>query len=148
MDDPNGLHRLLAQLLYGSGLCLLECLRLRVNDLDFTDHQITVRDGKDQKDCRTMLPARLIASLQQHLHMHQDDLRQGYGAVLLPDALARKCPNVEREWRGQSVFPSPQRGDPPPPHGRERTAKGGPARSPAAGVPQAGDLPHRAPSFR
>jgi integron integrase len=102
----------MAQLLYGSGLRLLECLRLRIKDLDVTYRQITVRDGKGQKDRRTMLPAILVAPLQHHLQqvqtVHQEDLRQGYGAVDLPDALARKFPNAEREWRWPYVFPAQQ----------------------------------------
>ncbi len=117
LDPISGTHRLMAQLLYGSGLRLLECLRLRVKDLDFDYRQITVRDGKGQKDRRTMLPASLIAPLQQHLiavqALHTEDLREGYGAVLLPDALARKFPNAEREWPWQYVFPAHKRSSDP-----------------------------------
>lgn len=117
LDELNGIHRLQAQLLYGSGLRLLECLRLRVKDLDFTYRQITVRDGKGQKDRRTMLPIRLVAPLQTQLEqvqiMHQDDLRQGFGTVFLPDALARKFPNAEREWCWQYVFPAYRRSPDP-----------------------------------
>lgn len=103
---------LMAQLLYGSGLRLMECLRLRVKDLDFDYHTITVRDGKGDKDRVTILPASLIGSLQKHLEevkrLHEQDLAQGYGAVYLPDALARKYPNAGREWAWQWVFPSPR----------------------------------------
>jgi integron integrase len=117
LTELSGIYRLQAQLLYGSGLRLLECLRLRVKDLDFTYHQITIRNGKGQKDRRTMLPNSLVAPLQTHLEqvqaMHQDDLRQGYGTVFLPDALARKFPNAEREWLWQYVFPSQQRSTDP-----------------------------------
>ncbi len=113
LDALSGTHRLMAQLLYGSGLRLLECLRLRVKDLDFDYKQITVRDGKGQKDRRTMLPASLVAPLRQHLQQVQaiptEDLRLGYGAVFLPDALARKFPNAEREWLWQYVFPAHKR---------------------------------------
>jgi integron integrase len=117
LDALSGVHRMMAQLLYGSGLRLLECLRLRVKDLDFTYRQITVRDGKGQKDRRTMLPASLVDPLKQHLQgvqaMHQEDVRQGYGAVFLPDALARKFPNAEREWPWQYVFPAYKRSTDP-----------------------------------
>ena len=103
-------HLLIAQLLYGSGLRLMEGLRLRVKDLDFEYRTITVRDGKGEKDRITILPESLIESLSKHLEevqrLHQQDLSQGYGAVYLPDALARKYPNAEREWGWQWVFPS------------------------------------------
>lgn len=105
-----GLHLLIAQLLYGSGLRLMECLRLRVKDLDFEQFQVIVRDGKGQKDRVTVLPQALVDPLRrqvQHVqHVHQQDLARGYGAVFLPDALARKYPNAEREWIWQWVFPS------------------------------------------
>ncbi len=108
----SGVHLLLAQLLYGSGLRLMEGLRLRVQDLDFTYHTITVRDGKGEKDRITMLPLTLVEPLRKHLEevrrLHQQDLAQGYGAVYLPEALARKYPNAEREWAWQWVFPSPR----------------------------------------
>ena len=106
----SGVHLLMAQLLYGSGLRLMECLRLRVKDLDFEQRQIIVRDGKGQKDRITVLPERLIEPLHQHLQqvkrLHEQDLARGYGAVYLPDALARKYPNANREWIWQWVFPS------------------------------------------
>lgn len=105
-------HLLIAQLLYGSGLRLMECLRLRVKDLDFDYHTITVRDGKGEKDRITILPESLIAPLRKHLEhvkqLYKEDLTHGYGAVYLPDALARKYPNAEREWIWQWVFPSPR----------------------------------------
>ena len=108
----SGVHLLMAQLLYGSGLRLMECLRLRVKDLDFEQRQIIVRDGKGQKDRITVLPERLIEPLHQHLQqvkrLHEQDLAHGYGAVYLPDALARKYPNAQREWLWQWVFPSPR----------------------------------------
>ncbi len=106
----SGTHRLMAQLLYGSGLRLSECLRLRVKDLDFARCQIVVRDGKGMKDRATMLPAILIPPLQKHLRrvrrIHQDDLNEGYGSVDLPFALERKYPNASREWIWQYIFPA------------------------------------------
>jgi len=106
----SGVHLLMAQILYGSGLRLMECLRLRVRDLDFAQHQIIVRDGKGQKDRITVLPEAVVKPLQQHLQhvkrIHAQDLARGYGAVYLPDALVRKYPNAEREWIWQWVFPS------------------------------------------
>jgi integron integrase len=105
-----GAPKLVALLLYGSGLRLAECLRLRVKDLDFSYHQITVRDGKGGKDRVTMLPARVEAPLQRHLddvrRLHEQDLRAGHGRVLLPKALDRKYPNAPTEWVWQYVFPS------------------------------------------
>jgi integron integrase len=105
-----GIPQLMAKLLYGSGLRLLECARLRVKDLDFARHQVVVRDGKGAKDRRTMLPERLVAPLQEHLvrvrRLHEEDLAQGYGAVYLPDALERKYPSAHREWIWQYAFPS------------------------------------------
>jgi len=98
-----GVHQLMAKLLYGSGLRLMECVRLRVQDVDFAQHQIVVRDGKGEQDRITMLPDSLIALLQEHLQrvkqLHEQDLAQGWGAVYLPYALDRKYPNASREWR-------------------------------------------------
>jgi len=103
-------HHLMASLLYGSGLRLMECVRLRVKDVDFAYKQITVRDGKGEKDRRTVLPEQLIPQLKRHLmgtwQMHQEDLRKGYGRVYLPYALDRKYPNASIEWSWQWVFPS------------------------------------------
>ncbi len=105
-----GEHLLMARLLYGSGLRLMECLRLRVKDVDFELRQITVRDGKGGQDRVTMLPQAVIPALQEHLvhvrALHQQDLKNGYGCVYLPDALARKYPNACTEWGWQYVFPS------------------------------------------
>jgi len=101
---------LMASLLYGAGLRLMECLRLRVKDIDFGYHQMVVRDGKGQKDRVTMLPQALEPSLQRHLErvkaLHQLDLRRGYGDVYLPFALERKYPAAPKEWGWQYVFPS------------------------------------------
>jgi integron integrase len=106
----SGEYRLMAQLLYGSGLRLMECLRLRVKDLDFAQCQLIVRDGKGMQDRITMLPQGMIAPLQDHLRLvrrtHDDDLRHGYGAVYLPFALERKYPHANREWGWQYVFPA------------------------------------------
>jgi integrase len=109
----SGTNRLVACLLYGSGLRLREGLRLRVKDLAFGRNECTVRDGKGRKDRRTMLPTRLHAPLQRHLRqvkvIHEDDTAEGFGTVHLPDALARKYPNAAHEWRWQFVFPSARR---------------------------------------
>ena len=105
-----GTEKLMAGLLYGSGLRLMECLRLRVKDIDFAYVQIMVRDGKGGKDRVTMLPVNLATPLQKHLAriklQHEQDLIDGFGTVHLPFALARKFPNAEREWTWQYVFPS------------------------------------------
>ncbi len=106
----SGTHQLMAKLLYGSGLRLMECVRLRVKDVDFAQRQIIVRDGKGMKDRITMLPDVLIQRLREHLqhtkHIHEDDLAKGYGSVYLPFALERKYPNADREWLWQYVFPA------------------------------------------
>lgn len=103
----------MASFMYGAGLRLMECLRLRVKDVDFTTNQILVRDGKGQKDRITMLPVSMKEGLAAHLtrvrQIHQQDLREGAGRVQLPDALARKYPNADREWGWQWVFPAPTR---------------------------------------
>jgi len=109
----SGTNQLMAQVLYGSGLRLLECLRLRVKDLDFTQRQIVVRDGKGEKDRLTMLPDKLAEPLQRQLRyaqlIHEADLAEGFGAVYLPYALERKYPNANREWLWQYVFPATKR---------------------------------------
>jgi integron integrase len=106
----HGAPRLMAILMYGSGLRLLECARLRVKDVDFARRQITVRAGKGDKDRATTLPAIIVADLTRHLEavkrQHAVDLRQGAGWVELPWALARKYPNAGREWAWQWVFPA------------------------------------------
>lgn len=111
--ELSGVHRLMAQLLYGSGLRLMECLRLRVKDLDFEAHQLTVRDGKGMHDRVTMLPESLVDPLRAHLahvrQLHDQDLAEGYGEVFLPFALARKAPHAARAWGWQYVFPASQR---------------------------------------
>jgi integron integrase len=103
-------YRLMGELLYGSGLRLLECLRLRIKDIDFGYEQIIVRDGKGLRERRTLLPTRLKQPLREHLHrvreIHQRDLAHGRGAVYLPFALKRKYPSAALDWRWQWVFPA------------------------------------------
>lgn len=104
---------LMMALLYGTGMRLMECVRLRVKDIEFSRHEIVVRDGKGGKDRITMLPEKLIEPLQQQLEstrlLHQADLEAGFGRVYLPHALARKYPNADREWGWQYVFPAHRR---------------------------------------
>jgi integron integrase len=112
-DRLEGQPALVVGLLYGSGLRLMEALRLRVKDLDFERRELTVRDGKGGKDRLTLLPQSLVAELQRHLlgvrRLHQADLAAGWGRVLMPNALARKYPNADREWAWQWVFPQEHR---------------------------------------
>ena len=108
---------LIASLLYGSGMRLMEVLRLRVKDVEFARLEILIRDGKGQKDRVTMLPRKLAAPLELHLQrvraLHEQDLREGYGRANLPHALARKYPNAAAEWGWQFVFPSVNRSEDP-----------------------------------
>ena len=108
-----GTHWLVAGLLYGSGLRLMECLRLRVKDIDLTYGQITVRDGKGEKDRVTMLPTKLkqplVRQLQRVKMAHDEDMAVGFGEVYLPYALARKYPNAPKQWGWQYVFPAANR---------------------------------------
>mgnify|MGYP001555179836 CR=1 FL=1 len=108
IDNPQFL--LMARLLYGCGMRLMECMRLRVIDVDFDYRQILIRAAKGKKDRVTPIPEKLIKTLQEHLQavqvLHAEDLQQGYGNVYLPDALARKYPNAGKEFRWQFVFPS------------------------------------------
>lgn len=110
LEQMEGTPHLMASLLYGSGLRLMECLRLRVKDIDLEMHQITVRDGKGQKDRQTMLPRRLEPALIEHLAqvsvLFMQDLAAKQANVFLPDALPRKYPNAPREWVWQWVFPA------------------------------------------
>ncbi|MDA3912641.1 integron integrase [Oleiagrimonas sp.] len=126
-------HRLLAQLegrdwlmaglLYGAGLRMMECLRLRVKDVDFARHAITVRQGKGNKDRLVPLPRTLSGAIEDQMAaarlLHRSDLAAGFGAVHLPHALARKYPNAAREWGWQYVFPATHR-SPDPRSGVER----------------------------
>jgi len=106
----SGTHHLLASLLYGSGMRLMEGVRLRVKDIDFARGEIIVREGKGFKDRVTMLPQAVVAPLKAHLSrvkaLHQEDMQQGLGDVYLPFALEKKYPNAGREWGWQYVFPS------------------------------------------
>jgi integron integrase len=110
LSGMQGLHQLMARLLYGCGLRLMECLRLRVKDIDFEQSQVMVREGKGEKDRLTMLPVRLVEPLKAQIafvkQQHERDLANGYGSVELPDALARKYSNADKELSWQYVFPS------------------------------------------
>ena len=109
----NGTHRLIIQLLYGTGMRQTEALSLRVKDLDFNQHQIIIRNAKGMKDRITMLPDTLIPDLKAPLDrtklFHQRDLNEGYGSAWMPFALDRKYPNTDRLWIWQWVFPSSRR---------------------------------------
>jgi len=113
----NGLHWLAACLLYGSGLRLMECLRLRVMNLDFNHRSIIIINGKGAKDRVVTLADELIVPLQRHLeyvkNIHEKDLTDGYGAVYLPYALAKKYPNAPTQWAWQYIFPSSHRSNDP-----------------------------------
>ena len=110
LEQLSGVKWLMASLLYGAGLRQIECLMLRVKDVDFAYRQITVRDGKGGKDRVTMLPEQVVQPLQAHLGqvraLHLRDLAGGHGEVSLPKALSRKYPRAGREWAWQFVFPS------------------------------------------
>lgn len=105
-----GVNQLIAKLMFGSGLRLIECLRLRVQDLDFDYRQISIRDATEKVDRVTMLPESLIEPLREHLRrvwmLHQRDLDDGHGDVYLPAALEREYPDANREWCWQYVFPA------------------------------------------
>ena len=113
LEQLQGTHWLMASLLYGAGLRLMECLRLRVKDVDFAYRQILVRDGKGGKDRVTMLPESTVQPLQAQLghakRLHEFDLREGFGEAHLPHALARKYPRAGFEWGWQYVFPATKR---------------------------------------
>lgn len=105
-----GKNLLIAELLYGSGLRLMELARLRVKDIDFDENTIFVRSGKGDNDRSTVLPAAVKEKLREHLKklkaLHEQDLAKGYGEIFLPDALSRKYPKAAKEWAWQYVFPS------------------------------------------
>lgn len=111
IQKMDGTYRLMTQLMYGSGMRLMEVLRLRTKDLDFQNHQIIVRDGKGENDRVTVFPEILLEPLQLHLKyvraQHEKDLAAGFGTVYLPYALERKYPNANREFAWQYVFPAP-----------------------------------------
>lgn len=106
----SGIHQLMAKILYGCGLRLMECVRLRVKDVDFDQRQIVVREGKGEKDRVTMLPDQLKPLLMEQINrvriLHEQDLRNGLGEVFLPDALERKYPHAARDLGWQYVFPA------------------------------------------
>lgn len=113
----SGTHHLVACLLYGSGLRLMEAVRLRVKDIDFDRGEISIREGKGAKDRITVLPRSSLQPLRAHLRkvrvLHQADLKEGFGQVDLPFALARKYPGAAREWGWQYVFPAIKRSHDP-----------------------------------
>lgn len=117
LDELSGTTWLVASLLYGSGLRLLEALRLRVKDLEFERREIVVRSGKENKDRVTVLPENVMLPLKAHVDRvkvkHDQDLADGHGEVWLPDALARKYTNAAKAWGWQYVFPSPVRSTDP-----------------------------------
>jgi len=109
LSNLTGDKWIIANLMYGAGLRLMECLRLRVQDVDFSRNQITVRSGKGDKDRVTMLPESVKRPLADHLSrikkIHESDVAKGFGRVLMPEALARKYPNASKEWSWQWIFP-------------------------------------------
>jgi len=113
ISKMTGVYQIIAQIMYGSGLRIMEVMRLRVKDIDFENRQIIVRDGKGGNDRPTMLPESLIKPLQAHLKrvklIHEEDLLAGFGSVYLPYALERKYPNAHKEWIWQYVFPATAR---------------------------------------
>ena len=113
MDELDGTSGLIARLLYGSGMRVMEGVRLRVKDVDFARCELIVREGKGNKDRVTMLPQTLVEPLQQHLlrvkSLHEKDLAAGFGDVYLPFALSRKYSSAGREWHWQYVFPAAKR---------------------------------------
>ena len=113
LKNLDGLHRFMAGMLYGTGMRLMECLRLRVQDIDFAYNQVQIRDGKGFKDRLSVLPSRLQTPLKQHLKrvskLHRQDLAEGFGRVDLPYALAKKYPQAPYEWKWQFVFPQGKR---------------------------------------
>jgi integron integrase len=134
----HGTPRLMAGLLYGSGLRLMECLRLRVKDIDFGYARITVRDGKGAKDRITMLPVNLAGALERHLQkvklQFEEDIEHALAGVYLPEALVRKYPGAAREWGWQWVFPSSRLSVDP--RGQEQKRSAG-----AGDEPEAGSFP-------
>lgn len=110
LSHLSGTYQRIGQVLYGGGLRLLECLRLRVKDLDFERGEILVREGKGDKDRHTVLPESVKSALRRHLEevrlLHERDLARGLGRVYLPNALDRKLPSAASEWCWQYVFPS------------------------------------------
>ncbi len=110
LDEMSGTHLLMAKMLYGCGMRLMECVRLRVQDLDFERKSVYVREAKGGKGRRTLFPKAVRDEMKRHLErvqrLHQEDLEKGFGEVHMPEALARKYPKAGREFRWQYVFPS------------------------------------------
>jgi integron integrase len=113
INHMRGVPRLMTKILYGSGLRVMECMRLRVKDIDFDNHQIIVRGGKGDNDRATILPDSIIPELKQLLQdgkaLHQKDLAEGYGETILPNALEAKYTSATKEWAWQFIFPASQR---------------------------------------
>jgi len=110
MKNLKGTYWIMAMLLYGAGLRLMECLRLRIKDIDFEYNQITIHEAKGNKDRIVPLPQRIKRQLADHIKnvrkQHQKDLKNGYGSVEMPNALARKYLNADKSWAWQYVFPA------------------------------------------
>lgn len=110
LNSLSGTYKLIAELLYGTGMRVMELLRLRVKDLDFEKGIVLVREGKGNKDRITMIPESCLQVLQDHLRrvkiLHEDDLKNGFGRVFLPGALKVKYPNIDKSWGWQYVFPA------------------------------------------
>lgn len=117
LGHMRGIHQLMAQMMYGGGLRLMECVRLRVKDLDFERKLIYVRSGKGAKDRTTLFPDAVHTKMKAHLEtvktVHANDLTEGFGEVYLPDALARKYPGAARQFRWQYVWPAKKRSKDP-----------------------------------
>ena len=113
INQLEGRNWLMAQLMYGAGLRVMECVRLRVKDVDFDYRQILVRNGKGAKDRITILPEIIIENMKRHLekvkNIHENDLKAGFGSVYLPYALERKYKHADRSWAWQWVFPASKR---------------------------------------
>lgn len=124
LANMSGDYQLMAQILYGSGLRLMECLRLRIKDIDFNNRQIIIRDGKGADDRATTLPATLIPALREQIQqvraLHQQDLSNGFGTVFLPYALANKYPHANREFAWQYLFPANELSTDPETGARQR----------------------------
>lgn len=112
LDEMTGVYRMMAEIIYGGGLRLMECMRLRVKDVDLERLSITLRDTKSNRDRVTLLPASVVPALKLHLAkvkaQHQEDLANGYGEVELPYALAGKYPRAPYSWEWQYIFPAAQ----------------------------------------
>ena len=117
MAELSGNHKLMAMLLYGSGLRLMECLRLRIKDVDFENKYLIIRNGKGEKDRVTILPNNMVNEIKNQMNgvnkLHKSDLNLGFGKVSLPYALEKKYPNADKEFAWQYVFPSTKRAKDP-----------------------------------